>query len=111
MDPSGEVTPAADLICQPCVSSDAYFETTKFGEPRNFAIQISDDGKVGSIVYEVPDISLVEGKSVESLDRFAMTMRKEGDAWRIVHGMTAVATRGESSSEIVARKRMKTPKK
>ncbi len=62
------------------------FETTRFGEPRNLAIQISDNGKVGSIVYEVPDISLVEGKSIESLDRFAMTMRKEGDAWRIVQG-------------------------
>jgi hypothetical protein len=24
LDPSGEITPAADLICQPCVSSDAY---------------------------------------------------------------------------------------
>src|SRR5437773_11941442 len=36
--------------------------TTRFGEPRNLAIQISDNGKVGSIVYEVPDISLVEGK-------------------------------------------------
>jgi hypothetical protein len=24
MDPSGEVTPTKDLICQPCVSSHAY---------------------------------------------------------------------------------------
>jgi hypothetical protein len=26
LDPSGEVTPAADLICQPRVSSDAYVQ-------------------------------------------------------------------------------------
>jgi len=87
------------------------FETIKFGEPRNVAIQISDDGKLASAVYEVPDISLVEGKSIESLDRFALTMRKESGTWRIVQGMTAVATQGESSSEIVTRKGMKAPKK
>lgn len=87
------------------------FETTKFGEPSNVAIQISDDGKLASAVYEVPDISLVEGKSIESLDRFAITMRKESEIWRIVLGMTAVATQGESTSEIVIRKRMKAPKK
>ncbi len=87
------------------------FETTKFGEPRNVAIQISDDGRLASAVYEVPDISLVEGNSIESLDRFAITMRKESETWRIVLGMSAVATQGESTSEIVIRKRMKAPKK
>jgi hypothetical protein len=45
------------------------------------------------------------------LDRFAITMRKESETWRIVLGMTAVATQGESTSEIVIRKRMKAPKK
>lgn len=53
------------------------FESTKFGEPRNLAIQVSDDGKLGSAVYEVPDVSVVDGKSVESLDRFAVTLRNE----------------------------------
>jgi SnoaL-like domain len=80
------------------------FETTKFGIRRHLAIQISDDGTLASAVYEVPDVSLVEGKSVESLDRFAMTVRKENGTWRIVQGMTAVATRGDSSAEIVARR-------
>ena len=45
------------------------------------------------------------------LDRFAITMRKESETWRIVLGMRAVATQGESTSEIVIRKRMKAPKK
>jgi len=86
------------------------FETIRFGEPRNIAVQISADKQLASIVYEVTDISLVEGKNIESLDRFAMTMRKEGAAWRIVQGMTAVATKGESSAEIAARRRKETPK-
>ena len=86
------------------------FEKTKFGEPRNIAVQISADKQLASIVYEVTDISLVEGKNIESLDRFAMTMRKEGGAWRIVQGMTAVATKGGSSAEIAARRWKETPK-
>src|SRR5262249_49330500 len=53
------------------------FESTKFGEPRTLAIQISEDGKLASAVYEVSDVSLIEGKSVDSLDRFALTLRKE----------------------------------
>jgi ketosteroid isomerase-like protein len=81
------------------------FETIRFGEPRNIAVQMSADKQLASIVYEVTDISLVEGKKIESLDRFAMTMRKEAGVWRVVQGMTAVATKGESSAEIVARRR------
>ena len=38
-------------------------------------------------------------------DRFAITMRKENGDWRIVQGMTAVVTVGESSAEIVARRK------
>ena len=86
------------------------FETTKFGEPRNLAIQISDDRNLASAVYEVQDVSLIEGKNVESLDRFAITMRKENGDWRIVQGMTAVATVGESSAEIMTRRKIKAPK-
>jgi ketosteroid isomerase-like protein len=86
------------------------FETIRFEEPRNIAVQISADKQLASIVYEVTDISLVEGKNIESLDRFAMTMRKEGGGWRIVQGMTAVATKGESSAESAARRRKETPK-
>lgn len=87
------------------------FESTQFGEPRNLAIQISDDRKLASAVYEVQDVSIVDGKRVESLDRFAVTMRKERGAWRVVHGMTAVATRGQSSAEIVARRKLQAPQK
>jgi ketosteroid isomerase-like protein len=87
------------------------FETIRFGEPRNISVQISRDRQLASIVYEVTDISMVEGKNIESLDRFAMTMRKEDGAWRIVHGMTAVATKGESSAGIVARRRKEAPKR
>jgi SnoaL-like domain len=38
------------------------FESIKFGEPRNIAVQISRDRQLASIVYEVTDISMVEGK-------------------------------------------------
>jgi len=86
------------------------FETLRFAEPRNIAVQMSADKQLASIVYEVTDFSLVEGKKIESLDRFAMTMRKEAGAWRVVQGMTAVATKGESSAEIVARRRKQTLK-
>jgi hypothetical protein len=87
------------------------FESTKFGEPRNLAIQISDDRKLASAVYEVQDVSIVDGKSVESLDRFAVTMRKESGVWCVVRGMTAVTTRGQSSAEIVARRKLQAPRK
>jgi hypothetical protein len=87
------------------------FESTRFGEPRNLAIQVSDDGKLASAVYEVPDVSVADGKSVESLDRFAVTMRNESGAWHVVQGMTAVATRGQSSGEILARRKMQAPQK
>jgi len=86
------------------------FETIRFGEPRNIAVQISRDRHLASIVYEVTDISMVEGKNIESLDRFAMTLRKEDGAWRIVHGMTAVGTKGESSAEIAAHRRKEASK-
>jgi hypothetical protein len=86
------------------------FEKTKFGDPGYLAIQISDDGNLASAVYEVPDVSLVKGRKVESLDRFAITMRKENGAWRIVQGITAVATAGESSADMVARRKIKAPK-
>jgi len=86
------------------------FETIRFAEPRNIAVQMSADKQLASIVYEVTDFSLVEGKKIESLDRFAMTMRKEAGAWRVVQGMTAVATKGESSAEIAARRRKEAPK-
>ncbi len=87
------------------------FESTKFAEPRNLAIQVSDDGKLASAVYEVSGVSVVEGRSVESLDRFAMTLRKENRTWHIVQGMTAVATKGHSSAEMVGQKGIPAPEK
>lgn len=84
------------------------FETTKFGTPAHLTIEVSDDGTLAGAYYEVIDVSTVENKRVESLDRFAMTMRKENGEWRIVQGMAAVATTGESSAEIVARRKSTT---
>jgi len=81
------------------------FDSTHFGDPQNVSIQLSSHGELASLVYEVPDVSLVEGKQVESLDRFAMTLIKENGEWRIIQGMTAVATVGQSSADLVARRR------
>ena len=86
------------------------FESTNFEEPRNLAIQVSGDGKMASAMYEVHDISVVGGKLVKSLDRFAITLRKENGYWHIVQGMTAVATFGESSAEIVIRRKTTAPR-
>ena len=80
------------------------FDSTHFGDPQNVSIQVSSHGELASLVYEVPDVSLVEGKQVESLDRFAMTLIKENGEWRIIQGMTAVATVGQSSADLVARR-------
>jgi SnoaL-like domain len=81
------------------------FDSTHFGDPQNVSIQVSNHGELASLVYEVPDVSLVEGTQVESLDRFAMTLIKENGEWRIIQGMTAVATVGQSSADLVARRR------
>lgn len=70
----------------------ALFESTRFEEPRNLGIQLSADGKLASIVYEALDASVEGGKEINSLDRFALTLRKEDGEWRIIQGMTAVAT-------------------
>jgi SnoaL-like domain len=86
------------------------FESTKSGEPRNLSIQVSDDGKLASAVFEVLYVSIVDGREIESLDRFAITMRKENSDWRIVQEMTSVATVGESPAVMVFRRKTEVPK-
>jgi hypothetical protein len=40
LDPSGEVTPTKDLICQPSVSSDAYAHVDQLENDEQFVVSV-----------------------------------------------------------------------
>jgi len=79
------------------------FQTVKFGALKNIAVLLAGDGELGSIVCEIPVDMTVGGQQSHSLFRFAGIARKENGGWRLVHGMVAIATVGQSSSELVAK--------
>lgn len=79
------------------------FQTLKVGDPRNLSTLLSDDGRLGSIVCEIPVQMTVGGQESHSLFRFAATLQKESGEWRFVSGMAAVATVGQASADLVAK--------
>jgi ketosteroid isomerase-like protein len=79
------------------------FQTVKFGDFKNVATVVSDDGTLGSLVCEVPADVVVGGQPSHNLFRFACVARKENGEWRMVQGMIAMATVGQSSAEMVAK--------
>jgi ketosteroid isomerase-like protein len=84
------------------------FESFKAGEPRNVSTQIDSYGELASAICEIPVDMTIGGQMSHSLARFAVTMRNENGGWRIIQGMVAFATVGQSSAELVAK--MKEPK-
>jgi len=86
------------------------FQSVKFGAMRNVSTILSDDGSLGAIVCEVPADITSGGHQEHSLFRTSMTLRKESGEWKLVSGMVAVATVGQSSVELVAKMKAETAK-
>jgi ketosteroid isomerase-like protein len=85
------------------------FESVKFGELRNLSIQISNTGDLAAAVYEVPVDMVFGGQSPHVLFRFANTWKRENGEWRIVQWIASMASKGQSSAEII--EQMKEPGK
>jgi hypothetical protein len=77
------------------------FESLKTGALRNFVIQIDSYGTLASTVYEIPLDMVIGGKDEYGLFRCAMSFVKEKGEWHLIHGMSAFATVGRSSAELV----------
>jgi ketosteroid isomerase-like protein len=77
------------------------FESAKFGEIQHLAIQVSSDGSLASALYQVPLEMKMAGQTSTSMFRLAFTFKKEDGSWRIVQGMAAFPTTGQSSAELV----------
>ena len=78
-------------------------QTIKVGELKNVSVLLAEDGTMGSIMCEMPTDLTAGGQLSHSLFRFASTVQKENGEWKLVHGMVAVATTGQSSAELVAK--------
>ncbi len=85
------------------------FQSVKFGQMKNVSTVVSSDGELGSIVCEMPADLTIGGEQTHVLFRFAGTMRKEQAEWRLVQGMVAMATVGQSSAELVAKMNQEKP--
>jgi ketosteroid isomerase-like protein len=86
------------------------FDSAKFGEMQHLAIQFSSDGSLASAVYQVPIELKTGGETSNATLRFAFTFTKENGSWKIIQGVAAVATTGQSSAELVKQMNEKKPK-
>jgi len=86
------------------------FESVKFGELQHLAIQVSNDGSLASAVYQVPFEMKMAGQTSSSMFRLAFTFKKENGSWKIVQGMAAFPTTGQSSAELVKKMQETKPK-
>jgi ketosteroid isomerase-like protein len=77
------------------------FESANFGETQDLAIQVSSDGSLASAVYQVPIEMKMGAETSNATLRFAFTFLKENGSWKIVQGVAAMATTGQSSAELV----------
>jgi len=78
-------------------------QRVKFGAMKNVSTLVSGNGELGSIVCELPADMTIGGQQSHALFRYAGTVKKEKGEWRLVHGIVAIATVGQSSAEVVAR--------
>ncbi len=78
-------------------------QAMKFGPPKNLSVLLAGDGASASVLCEIPGELTIGGKGQQAVFRFAAGVRKEGGEWRIVQGMVAVATVGESAAEVAAK--------
>jgi ketosteroid isomerase-like protein len=86
------------------------FESAKFGEIEDLAIQVSNDGSLASAVYQVPFEMKVTGQTSTSMFRLAFTFKKENGSWKAIQGMAAFPTTGQSSAELVKKMHETKPK-
>lgn len=81
------------------------FDTAKFGEMQHLAIQLSSDGSLASAVYQSPLELKMGGQTSSSMFRMTATFKKEDGLWKIVQGMVAFPSTGQSSAELVKQMR------
>jgi ketosteroid isomerase-like protein len=86
------------------------FESVKFGEVQHLAIQVSSDGSLASAVYQVPMEMKIGGQTSSSMFRLAFTFKKEDGLWKVVQGMAALPSTGQSSAELVKKMQETKPK-
>jgi ketosteroid isomerase-like protein len=77
------------------------FESAKFGALQNLSIQISKSGDLAVAFFEAPAEMIFEGQTYPSFFRSARTFKKENDSWLIVQSLSATASEGQSSAELV----------
>jgi len=76
-------------------------DVTKVGDLQNVSILISKDDELASMLYEVPWDMNIAGQTMSALVRFAMTMVKENNEWRIIQLLGQMATVGQSSEDML----------
>jgi ketosteroid isomerase-like protein len=77
------------------------FESVKFGVVQNLSIQISKSGDLAVAVFEAPAEMVFDGQINKSFFRSARTWKKENDSWLIVQSLSATASEGRSSAELI----------
>lgn len=93
--------------CEKQLKNDWQLWTVKAGELKNLYIQISKYGDFASAIHEIPlDFVSTDGGAFHTLFRMASTFRKENGEWRMIMGLTAVATIGQSSAELIEKKKI-----
>lgn len=106
---SAEVIKGADDWKTQMRNDMKLFDSFKAGEPKNVSTEVSSTGDMAATISELPVDMKMGKQKMHALARFAFTLKKEKDDWRITQGMVAFATKGQSSAEMVAK--MKAPKR
>jgi hypothetical protein len=66
----------------------ASMDDVRWGAQRD--VHVVANAALASVVIEVPLSYLAEGKKTETLFRYALTLAKEGERWKICSGMASV---------------------
>ena len=60
----------------------------RWGKHRNIHVEVAS--MFASVIVELPISYQIYGKGVETLFRYALTLTKEGEQWKICSGMASV---------------------
>jgi hypothetical protein len=60
----------------------------RWGEPRN--VDVVSTSMLSSVIIELPIAYRTNGEDAEGLFRYALTLAKEGEQWRICSGIASV---------------------
>jgi hypothetical protein len=83
-----EVLKGADDVSEAVTRDTSTMTDIVWGEPRN--IQVLSAPTLASVLLELPISYRAEGKTVETLFRYALTLGKEGSKWKICGGLASV---------------------